>query len=113
MTGKTRIVLSSDHTAIALRQVVAGHIAALGYEVLGIGPVSSESTPYPAHGEAAARKVATGECNLGIVLCGTGQGIMMAAKNDPKMTLTRAIARAIYNATPAEGDLLPCWSEEP
>ena len=79
MTGKTRIVLSSDHTAIALRQVVAGHIAALGYEVLDIGPVSSESTPYPAHGEAAARKVATGECNLGIVLCGTGQGIMMAA----------------------------------
>lgn len=79
MTANTRIVLSSDHAAIALRQVVAAHLVALGYDPVDIGPTTPESTPYPQHGEAAARRVASGDCALGIVLCGTGQGIMMAA----------------------------------
>jgi ribose 5-phosphate isomerase B len=78
MTNK-RIVLSSDHAAIGMRQTIANHIAGLGYEVVDIGPTTPESTPYPQHGEAAARRVASGDCALGIILCGTGQGIMMAA----------------------------------
>ncbi len=79
MTPNKRIVLSSDHAAIALRQTIAEHIAALGWEVVDIGPTTSESTHYPTHGKAAAQHVASGDCQLGIVLCGTGQGIMMAA----------------------------------
>ncbi|MCV6584731.1 MAG: ribose 5-phosphate isomerase B [Marinibacterium sp.] len=79
MTQPTRIVLSSDHAAIPLRQAVARHVESLGYEVVDIGPVTPESTHYPAHGEAAAQRVASGDCALGIILCGTGQGIMMAA----------------------------------
>ncbi|WP_109314567.1 ribose 5-phosphate isomerase B [Pseudovibrio ascidiaceicola] len=79
MTTNKYIVLSSDHAGIQLRQVVAAHIAAKGWEVVDIGPTSSESTPYPKHGEAAAQLVASGDCRFGIVLCGTGQGIMMAA----------------------------------
>lgn len=75
----TRIVLSSDHAAIELRQAIAAHVAAKGYEVVDIGPVTTESTDYPKHGEAAARRVASGDCALGIIICGTGQGIMMAA----------------------------------
>ena len=75
----TRIVLSSDHAAIDLRQAVAKHVQAKGYEVHDIGPNTPESTHYPAHGEAAAREVASGASDLGIILCGTGQGIMMAA----------------------------------
>lgn len=79
MDTKKRIVLSSDHAAIDLRLAVADHIAAQGWEVVDIGPKTPESTHYPKHGEAAARKVASGDCDLGIILCGTGQGIMMAA----------------------------------
>lgn len=79
MTANTRIVLSSDHAAIVLRQVVAAHVAAKGWTAVDIGPVTAESTPYPKHGEAAARLVASGDCGFGIILCGTGQGIMMAA----------------------------------
>lgn len=79
MTAPVRVVLSSDHAAIGLRQAVAAHVAAKGFEVVDIGPTSPESTHYPAHGEAAARRVASGDCQLGIILCGTGQGIMMAA----------------------------------
>lgn len=74
-----RIALSSDHAAIDMRRALADHIAAKGYEVVDIGPTTPESTHYPKHGEAAARLVASGDCALGVILCGTGQGIMMAA----------------------------------
>ncbi|AFO90792.1 ribose 5-phosphate isomerase B [Phaeobacter inhibens] len=75
----TRVVLSSDHAAIELRQAIADHITANGWEVVDIGPTTPESTHYPKHGAAAAERVASGDCDLGIILCGTGQGIMMAA----------------------------------
>ena len=77
--SNNRIVLASDHAAIGLRQAIAAHVSALGWEVLDLGPDTPESVPYPQQGEAAARKVASGECRFGIILCGTGQGIMMAA----------------------------------
>ena len=79
MTPNNRIVLSSDHAAIALRQAIAAHVGAKGWVAVDIGPTTPESTPYPTHGEAAARLVASGDCQFGIILCGTGQGIMMAA----------------------------------
>ena len=83
MSQTRRIVLSSDHAAIPLRQTIAAHLAARGFEAVDIGPLTPESTHYPDHGAAAARRVASGECELGIILCGTGQGIMMAANKIP------------------------------
>jgi len=79
MTSDNRVVLSSDHSALHLRQVIADYITARGWTVVDIGPATPESTDYPRHGEAAARLVASGDCRFGIILCGTGQGIMMAA----------------------------------
>ncbi|HQU67775.1 MAG TPA: ribose 5-phosphate isomerase B [Albidovulum sp.] len=79
MTASRRVALSSDHAAIPLRQAIAAHVSAQGWEVVDIGPVTPESTHYPKHGQAAAALVASGDCRLGIILCGTGQGIMMAA----------------------------------
>lgn len=83
MTQNTRIILSSDHSAIDLRQAIAQHITAQGWTPVDIGPTTTESTPYPEHGIAAARRVASGEGRFGIILCGTGQGIMMAAHKIP------------------------------
>lgn len=79
MAQNKRIVLSSDHAAIEMRQAVAQHVAQQGWEVVDLGPDTPDSIHYPAQGEAAAARVASGDCALGIVLCGTGQGIMMAA----------------------------------
>ncbi|THV22918.1 ribose 5-phosphate isomerase B [Peteryoungia ipomoeae] len=79
MKANNRIVLSSDHTALQLRQTIATHISERGWVVVDIGPTTAESTHYPAHGKAAAEFVASGDCRFGILLCGTGQGIMMAA----------------------------------
>ncbi len=79
MTASKRIVLSSDHAAIALRQAIAAHISAQGWEAVDIGPTTPQSTPYPLYAEAAARRVVSGDCRFGLILCGTGQGVMMAA----------------------------------
>jgi ribose 5-phosphate isomerase B len=79
MTQSKHSALSSDHAAIPLRQAIAAHIVAQGWTVVDIGPTTPESTHYPKHGQAAAQRVASGDCDLGIILCGTGQGIMMAA----------------------------------
>lgn len=79
MSSDKTIVLSSDHAAIELRQAIAKHVEAAGWTVTDIGPTTPESTHYPIHGEAAARQVAAGDARFGIVICGTGQGIMMAA----------------------------------
>jgi ribose 5-phosphate isomerase B len=83
MSADRTIILSSDHAAIELRQAVAAHVETLGWTARDIGPTTPESTHYPQHGEAAARRVAAGEARFGIVLCGTGQGIMMAANKVP------------------------------
>jgi len=79
MSTPKRIVISSDHADIELRKTIAAHVAGRGWDVVDIGPMTSESTHYPIHGEAAARRVVSGDCQLGIIVCGTGQGIMMAA----------------------------------
>jgi ribose 5-phosphate isomerase B len=64
MTASNRIVLSSDHAAIQLRLAIAVHIAAHGWVAVDIGPTTPESTHYAQHGEAAARRVASGDCRL-------------------------------------------------
>ena len=74
-----RVVLAGDHNAIALRRVIAAHIAAQGWEAVDIGPTEPGSVDYPRQAEAAARLVASGDCRFGILLCGSGQGVMMAA----------------------------------
>jgi len=79
MATNKRIALSSDHAAIPLRQMLATHINELGWEAVDIGPTTPQSTPYPKHGKEAAQLVASGDCRFGIIICGTGQGIMMAA----------------------------------
>ncbi len=79
MTGKHKIVISSDHVGLDLRKAVAAHLTALGHTVEDVGPATSERTDYPTWGEKAARIVQTGGADFGIVICGTGFGISLAA----------------------------------
>ena len=79
MTGKLKIVISSDHVGLDLRKTVAAHLAALGHTVEDVGPVTNERTDYPKWGEKAARIVQAGEADFGVLICGTGFGISLAA----------------------------------
>lgn len=73
------IGLGSDQAAYELKQEVMKHLDELGLEYKDFGSYSSDSCDYPVYGKAVARAVASGECDRGIIMCGTGIGISIAA----------------------------------
>lgn len=73
------LAIGSDHGGYELKQAVMKHLAERGVEYRDYGTYSSESCDYPDFGEAVGRAVASGECERGIVICGTGIGISIAA----------------------------------
>lgn len=74
-----KIGIGCDHVGYELKGKVTEHLRELGYEVVDFGTNSSERTDYPIYGEAVARAVASGACEKGILICGTGVGISLAA----------------------------------
>ena len=74
-----KIGIGCDHVGYELKGKVTEHLRELGYEVVDCGTNSSERTDYPIYGEAVARAVASGACEKGILICGTGVGISLAA----------------------------------
>jgi ribose 5-phosphate isomerase B len=74
-----KIAVGSDHGGFALKTAVAAHLKGRGYEVLDMGTYSEESVDYPIYGKKTAEAVASGEADLGVVCCGTGIGIGIAA----------------------------------
>ena len=73
------IAIGSDHGGFHLKQEIMRHLADKGIESHDYGTYSEESCDYPDFGEAVGRAVASGECERGIVICGTGIGIGIAA----------------------------------
>ena len=78
------IAISSDHGGYTLKQTIMAHLEERGLEYKDFGAYSTESCDYPDFGEAAARAVASGECERGIIICGTGIGISLAANKVPR-----------------------------
>ena len=74
-----KIALGCDHGGYGLKCEIVKLLEAKGYEYQDFGCYSTESCDYPEFGEAAARAVASGECDKGIVICTTGIGISIAA----------------------------------
>lgn len=73
------LAIGSDHGGFELKKAVMKHLAERGVEFRDYGAFSAESCDYPDFGEAVGRAVASGECERGIVICGTGIGISIAA----------------------------------
>ena len=73
------IALGCDHGGYPLMQEVKAHLEERGLEYKDFGCYSEESVDYPVYGKKAAEAVASGECERGIIICGTGIGISMAA----------------------------------
>lgn len=74
-----KIVIGCDHAATELKETVKAHLTAKGYDVTDVGTYSSDSCHYPVYAHAACEKILNGECELGILICGTGIGMSMAA----------------------------------
>ncbi len=77
------IALGSDHGGYGLKQEVMKHLQEKGIAYKDYGCHSEESCDYPIYGKAVAEAVASGECQQGIIICGTGIGISIAANKVP------------------------------
>ncbi len=73
------LALGCDHGGYELMQEVKAHLEKRGFEYKDFGCYSNDSVDYPEYGKKVAHAVADGECELGILICGTGIGISIAA----------------------------------
>lgn len=73
------IALGSDHAGLPLKREIIKYLEARHLEYKDYGTYTEESCDYPDFGEAVARAVASGECGRGLLFCGTGVGISIAA----------------------------------
>ena len=79
-----RVAVGSDHAGFDLKEILKAELAALGHDVDDLGTHDAvTSVDYPDYGAAVGRTVAAGEADLGICICGSGNGIAMAANKVP------------------------------
>ena len=77
------IAIACDHGGFQLKQAIMAHLEKRGLEYTDYGFYSDASVDYPVYGKAAAQAVAGGECDRGIIICGTGIGISITANKVP------------------------------
>jgi len=77
------IAIGSDHGGYALKKALMAHLSERGLEYKDFGTYSEASCDYPVYAKAVAHAVADGECECGILICGTGIGMSMAANKVP------------------------------
>lgn len=74
-----RIAIGSDHGGVDQKDEVVKYLKSKGYEVIDVGTNSHDSCHYPVFGAEVAKRVANKDCDFGIVICTSGEGICMAA----------------------------------
>ena len=79
------IAVASDHAGFDLKEILKRDLQEAGLEVLDLGTNSIQSVDYPDFGIAMADAVASGKAQRGVLVCGTGIGISMAANRNPKV----------------------------
>jgi ribose 5-phosphate isomerase B len=75
----SRIAVGADHAGFRLKQLLADRLRALGHEVFDHGTMSEERVDYPDYAVAVARSVSNGEAEIGVLVCGSGVGVSIAA----------------------------------
>ncbi|UNT93909.1 MULTISPECIES: ribose 5-phosphate isomerase B [Allobaculum] len=78
-----KIALANDHAAVAMKNEIMKMLEDEGCEVINLGTDTNDSVDYPDYGAKCARAVVNGEADRGIVMCGTGVGIEIAANKVP------------------------------
>lgn len=74
-----RIVVGSDHAGFELKEHVKSTLEAAGHDIVDVGTTSAESTDYPPFAAQAARAVAAGDAERGVLVCGSGNGVTITA----------------------------------
>jgi len=74
-----KIAIGNDHAATELKFIIKEYVEGMGHEVINFGTDDNESCDYPAYGRKVGEAVVNGEADCGILICGTGVGISIAA----------------------------------
>lgn len=74
-----RIAIGSDHVGLGLKLYIAAYLRSKGHDVTDYGATGEERTDYPLYGYAVGQAVVSGSFDLGVLICGTGVGICIAA----------------------------------
>lgn len=80
-----KIVIGCDHAGFRIKGAVKEHLTKKGFEVVDVGTDSTASCHYPLFAHAACKKILSGECELGILICGTGIGMSIAANKHDRI----------------------------
>ena len=80
----SKITVGCDHAAYELKKKVIAHLEERGIEVIDVGTNSTESCDYPNFAHAVCKNVQDGVTELGILICGTGIGVSIAANSEPR-----------------------------
>ena len=76
---KCRIALGADHAGYEYKARFIEYLSGLGYECVNVGTDTADSVDYPIYADKVCKLVSSGECALGVLICGTGIGMSMAA----------------------------------
>lgn len=99
-----RVVFGSDHAGYQLKLKLIEHLESKGYETEDVGCFNEESCDYPDFAKAAAAKVVSGEAERGVLVCGTGIGMCIAANKVPGIRAAVVTEAFSAEATRAHND---------
>ncbi|MDN5331460.1 MAG: ribose 5-phosphate isomerase [Tepidanaerobacteraceae bacterium] len=91
-----KVIIGSDHFGFDLKEVIKEHIESKGIEVVDIGVYDKTPVDYPDIGVALAERIASGEFERGILICGTGIGMAIVANKVPGVRA--AVCHDVYSA---------------
>jgi len=91
-----KIALAADHAGFEMKRDLAGKLAKDGHEVVDLGTHSSAAVDYPDYAEAVAEMLREGQAERGIIVCGSGAGVSIAASKFPG--IRAAVAHDVYTA---------------
>ena len=82
LAGRT-VAVAADHAGVSLKDALADDLREAGAQVIDLGTHGTESVDYPDYGAAMADAIADGRAPIGVIVCGTGIGISIAANRNP------------------------------
>ncbi len=85
MQANTQIFMASDHAGVEYKEKIMLHLQKKGFVVEDFGPYSTDSVDYPDYAHKVAEHVSNNENSFGILICGTGIGMSIAANRHPKV----------------------------
>jgi ribose 5-phosphate isomerase B len=91
-----KIAIASDHAGFALKQDMVRHVSQLGHELLDLGAYNTEPSDYPDFAEAVGAAIMSSTAERGILICGSGVGVSIAANKMPG--IRAAICHDTYSA---------------